>query len=427
MGKIRTFFAAALVAAISAGCSSESDLLDTVPANYPAAGVVNLSGISGLTPTFGTLKGFEESAELENAVVMARNNFDVAFTVRVKDRDGFEKALAANGFNAAGDNGGFKTFVRGEARCAVKGKQAWFYGRSTGFSPETVLENASKGSFREKNAGVAKYLESRRGGLACVAVSEGIVSGSRDEAGWIVIDASVKDNKLRIGQRRLSYDGAPVNNLVLTKLDENLLRRMPGGWPLVAAAGITQSADWTPLESLIGMAGGFQASGMMGRLLPYLEDIDGTVAIAARPHSAEDWTDFSLTDWDVALGAQMFGDGSQRAVKALRNYLAKLMLDPMPEGNGFKVDKGGIKLHAFSEEGVFFVFAGDCGEMTPMEPGFLKGECGGARIELPRGLITPRSAVDVEIAVGSADSYLTVALPGMKMPVLEAILSLFNR
>lgn len=436
MAYLKRIFGAAIAAAMammSVSCSEEVDLLSSVPAECQGVGVVDVNkivsgcGLDGNTSAIdvgrGGLKLFLQTvaslsgcADLSHTVVMAENNQTVAATFMLSDRKVFKSSIEELGFMSIRSNGDFDNYERDGVICSVKGRQAWIYGADSGFSPGECVETVEKnGSLRSELDSISSYIEG--GDIARFAINTGAISGAVGDS-WIGINFNIDGNKLLIDEQRMNSDGSIIENSLLRAVSGDIVADLPGDWPIVAAVGLEPGVDWSAIQVLMMLSGSLQGVGFFESLEPYLDGIDGTVAVAARPQG--NWLDSTPFNTDFIFVAEMDDDTDKKALSALRDYLSKWMLEPKECEDGFVVNMMGSKLIAKAKDGLFEV---NGGSVSPQTAGaeFLRGSYGGMKVSVPRGVIGANSGVELRIRISKTDVNMELWLPESNVSVIESI------
>lgn len=349
---------ALLMGLATVSCSRQGELLDTVPADVSAVATVDFKKLceaSGITFTSEGIKAddkinggvrgdlremLDRMARLDSegvadfsrvAVAVAGDGAQyVTFAIsdygKLKEQAGewLEWQPDADGYHVA-DVGDGCTFL-------CSSSQAWLVNDVRG-SATKALEGLLKRAGEmpvTKLDGVMQALS--RENIANIAVASGFITFATDKKSDTEIPAQDKewnvaslntgaDNSLVAEWETMQSTGRTVKVKGMQNINPALLAYVPEDYSVTFAAGLTPEFNWKPLEQLALAVGGFQAGAFMAVVNPFLESINGSVLIAAKPLSEYALAEGDPSDWDFIVMAHM----PQDKINSLMTMIATMM------------------------------------------------------------------------------------------------------
>lgn len=432
--------AAIIMAAMLCACSGEQELLSTVPADCGGVAVVNVKAVmsnmgctfdgDGITLPAGinarrdfaaTLRNIallNRGADLSCAVIAAESGSWFA-TLRITDSSTVLNALGKAGIKTTGNKNGYEIYSGNGLSYYISDHQGWVCPDNAQISPKELLSRAKKESFRSKLQGVCAFLDANN--MVSIAATASGFGLGLDSPDWTCVEIHPDGNNLVLNTRRMTAAGELVANTGLRQLNPDVLKLFPANAPLVGAAGIKDSFDWSTLAAIGGMLGGFQTMGMIESIVPYLEKTDGTIALAATPRSSDAWDSFSITAWNFLFAAQMPEPDALKAVDAVKAYLKRMMFPIRNAPNGFLVDQGELSLAVFTNGNMICIRNGNPNEGAT---GPVRSQSDAMlQITLPKGVLTRGSDIRLAIDCTGTNTAATLSLPQYNLPFLQALLT----
>ena len=348
---------AVAVAAIVSGCGHDASLLDTVPADVMAVGLVDLKkvcseaglefGDKGVTPS-ETLAGRldrqtlnlldvaamldrEGVADMHDVALVADGAHNAYLTFFINNFEKF-KQLCGTNVEWTGNRDGYQTAnipALGDCRLIAVKDQVWLTqadvkavralresAKELSVSQLDGLRPALDGARSEQNIALAVESEflSRINGVNQTSEIE-----PRDKS-WLVVGVGDGLNgSLSARWSEIASDGQPVKAVGMRAVNPALLAYVPADYTMAVALGVNGDFNWKPVEQLALWAGGFQGAAFMSVAAPYLQSIDGTVLLAGRPREVS--TAGDLADWDFILLAHMPRKKIQGLMSMVRTML----------------------------------------------------------------------------------------------------------
>lgn len=358
----------------SVSCSRQGELLDTVPADVSAVATVDFKKLcesSGITFTSEGIKADDEinsglrgdlremldrMARLDSEGVADFSRVAVAVdsdgakyvTFAISDYGKLKEQMGdwiewqpdADGYHVAGLGDGCVLLctssqawvlddVRGSATKALEGLL-----KRAGEMPVTKLDGVMQALGRDN--------------IANIAVASGFVSFATDKKPDTEIPAQDKewnvaslntgaDNSLVAEWETMQSTGRTVKVKGMQNINPALLAYVPEDYPITFAAGITPEFNWKPLEQLALTVGGFQAGAFMAVVNPFLESINGSVLIAAKPLSEYALAEGDPSDWDFIVLAHMPQDKINRLMTMIATMMSTAGVTPSVNKDGMMV------------------------------------------------------------------------------------------
>ncbi|MCM1400399.1 MAG: hypothetical protein NC189_00125 [Bacteroides sp.] len=203
------------------------------------------------------------------------------------------------------------------------------------------------------------------------------------------------------------------------------LKLLPSSPALTFAAGIKQSINWGGLIDMFGADMGTQNQGMMQSLLPYINSLNGTLAIGIGPLTPQSLTSNNIEEQTLLLCATFDGEKAREAVEEINRNLRDKGLSPRPRADGvYALSLNGTS-YRYTCRGNLFIFAlnreiDDSGAGNFSIPA---GTGAFARLSLPPLSAVPQPPV-VELDFTADQCSLTITAPGQNP--MTALTAYFN-
>lgn len=354
----------AVVMTAMASCSkSQTEILDTIPADAPVAAVIDVKALCSdcgitlsaegfsadsaidarLSPemrgnlaAMGRLSG--GAADLSSTVVFMTADKETFCTFGIESFEALREACGERvswGADAAGMHVGT---IPESSTVVASETQVWISDLSATKAPEAVKKLAAAAAENPlgKLEGIAGWL--RQGGLANIVSATG--SGPRSthaeaqEALWNAGTLSSDDTGLHLSATMMTGDGERKAVDGLRPINPALLG-YAGDHPRIALAfGVAPGFDWTSLQKLASLTGDFSTMAMFSTALPYLKAIDGTVMAAAQPFDPSQTGPFDIATWHYVLLAHMPQDKVDELLGTVRSMCFSAGISPEDAGEG---------------------------------------------------------------------------------------------
>lgn len=368
------FLMTLLVGIATTSCSRQGELLDTVPADVSAVATVDLKKLceaSGITFSADGIKAdgkinsglrgdlremLDRMARLDSEGVADFSHVAVAVdgdgaqyvTFSISDYDKL-KEQSGQWIEWQADADGYHVADMGDG-CTLlcSSSQAWLVNDVRG-SATKALEGLLK---RADNMPVSKLdgimQALGRDNIANIAVASGFISFATDKKSDTEIPAQDKewnvaslntgaDNSLVAEWETMQSTGRTVKVKGLQNINPALLAYVPEDYNLTFAVGLTPEFNWKPVEQLALAVGGFQAGAFMAVVNPFLESINGSVLIAAKPLTTEAIADGDPSDWDFIVLAHMPQDKINRLMTMIASMMSTAGIAPSVNEQGMMV------------------------------------------------------------------------------------------
>ena len=345
---------AVAVAAIVSGCGNGANLLDTVPADVMAVGLVDIKEVcSDAGLEFGD-KGVKPSATIEGHVNrQTLNLLDVAamlhhegvadmtrvaliadgahngyITFFINNFDKF-KELCGTNVEWTGNRDGYQTAdipALANSRLVAVKNQVWI--TTADVKAVRALRESAEALPLTRSYGVTEALGEPA--VVRMAVDKNFISringntsddkASPEDKNWLIVTADQgADGSLTAQWHEINAEGKTVKTPGMQRINPAMLAYVPADFSMVAAMGVNGDFDWEPLEQTALMVGGFQGAAFMSIAAPYLQAIDGTVLVAARPKLTGNPDDVS--DYDFLVLAKM----PRKKIEGLLNMVRTML------------------------------------------------------------------------------------------------------
>lgn len=158
------------------------------------------------------------------------------------------------------------------------------------------------------------------------------------------------------GKSGLKLEPSQIDNF--SPVDCNAFEKyMPEQPAFVAAIGIKPGIDWSGLISMSGANLGTRNQGMLQSLLPYINSLNGTLAIGVGPLTAASLTADEIEKQTLLIYATLEGEKATEAVNEINGNLRQKGLTPTPRADGvYAFTLNGV-LYRYTARGNAFLFA----------------------------------------------------------------------
>lgn len=447
-------------------CSKKAELLDTVPASSAMVTTVDLKaicersgleftaeGIKASPETSGKLDGnikaaLDKLAMLDakgvadlSTIVVGQDTKEGAFlTFSITDFERF-KLIVEDAVTWSDDADGMHCGSLNRIPVAANDHQVWMLMNTNGSATGIVkklLEQADEMPV-SKLEGIAQSLY--RDNLINTAVVNGLdpfnAKSESDvpvpEKVWNVaaLNTSADSKSIVLEWEQMASTGEMQKFKGLKNINPAVLAYVPEGFTVTFGAGLTNDFDWKPIETVITMLGGFQAGAFMAVVKPYLESIDGTVLIAARPSDPDNLDSNDPSDWDFILLAHMPQDKINQLTSTVSSMMSTAGITPKAAGEGLiSVPQYGKEMTIGNVDGYLGIstIGFDNTRNNSLAPIFVNKDMAFNFTANPLSdyLDEAPEGVALEVSLGMTDSkgQAKFALPGSGRPILEYLLSL---
>lgn len=351
---------AAILWLASACGSKQGASLQSVPDDADYAAIIDLSSpqaqqLASLLPD-GMDRMVEEAKEaidlsstLCYSLPDARGTFAAA---TIKDEAVLTASLRDAGWSKT-DLDGTKAFVPEGAPMfspciVIDDMTVWFLSSKADIARwHDGRKQASDKSFADLNEGIRTQLSDNEIILAYVAASFiGLdtktpmleISGTADPANHTFNLVAAPLNAS--GSESYFTAFAPIGQAM-----SQLTPYLPQLPSFLLVAGMKKGIGWDGLINNFGNSLGTQNQGMLQSLLPYLESLDGTLAIACGPLSEQKLQADRIEDQSLLIYATLENSRASDAVNEINGNLRAKGLDPTPRADG---------VYAFTLDGVTY-------------------------------------------------------------------------
>ncbi len=304
-------FAACNKTAESDGTSegrSIGKLISTVSYDAAAVGVVNMNQVFenagfklvdgkyqvpselNMSGTAASIASMPEFADLNTViVVISETGNDEYTTFYINNPDKLKAYIADNKLTQLESLDGFDQYALPDRyKLLVNERQAWITKR-----PSKVADDVKAASERHfgQNTGIIQGLEEKHTLNIALNSSKFANSQKSHEAfadTWAIANIDLNKAQLTGNVKAINSEGKPVKYPGLQTINTDFIRYTIGEPNLALAMGISPDFDWSAMRDVIG-------DNELAMYLPYLQMINGTVAITANVDMANDKYDFMAT------------------------------------------------------------------------------------------------------------------------------------
>lgn len=139
--------------------------------------------------------------------------------------------------------------------------------------------------------------------------------------------------------------------------DLSFLNQMPSGSGLTIAAGITDAMNWSGIVEAVGSGLDTQNQGLLQALLPYMGNLQGTVAIGIGPITAKSLATDEIESQNLIIYASMKGNKAVDALNEINGNLKAKGLSPTPRADGIYAYTLGENRYRYTVRNGVFIFA----------------------------------------------------------------------
>lgn len=371
--RVLPVMAAALVCMMWSCNSKDTALLESVPLESKAVAMVNVKDVlsnmgcsfenDGLkisealkdTPLgslgktdLSTLGAVAKGIDVEKLVIFQPEGMrDPVVTFVVTDAAELDN-LATKGENKAqkSEVKGYTVYFSGRKSVLVKEDRGWLVQMEPEKAVDAVDGILEAASGDGKSVGSVTALND----FMATTHAAGIVanmagSGFGDKDSWALADVILDGNTMGINLKWVKTTGEEIKQDYFQEIDTDFLRYVPGDFNLVFAMGVKDGEKLAgAMQGVTGMMG-FQQRAILGALIPYLRQVDGTLSVAMvtpEPNAPADMNnlkfiamvkmpqakvDEALSDLNAMLGTygakvEKSGSGYKAALQGTTFYLA---------------------------------------------------------------------------------------------------------
>lgn len=334
-----------LFTTLLSSCSQNNrgDLLDNVPHNAKVIAAVNLDMIlknAGCKFNNGTItlsndlavlrdRYCQDRADAVNMVLLTAStldlkriifyrldNLDPVITFKIKNKEIFT-ALATGAAGSMESVGQYNAFKLDGCVIMTSDDIGWI--SSTVSNIEQSMAGKS-GKRHQSFDNVVSFINNSDKAIAMAvnlhtaidaAPHNGVVQGFENT--WVTGEATLADNILGLEFQTIDKGGDPLDiSSYIGAVDTDFLRYTPGNTQLLAAFGKIEGVDG--LYSIIRTALSPELRETIDRIVPYINEIDGTTSLAINPVATGDnLNEFSFDTWDVTFMTHL----PQRSIDAI--------------------------------------------------------------------------------------------------------------
>lgn len=455
----------AMVMMLAVSCDRpEKELLDTIPADAAVVATVNAdrilkragcqvkNGVLELTPELERLSGnasssrYGECARMLMAVsggidmsqmVYARRAGLEVLTFRIVDDEAVENGMEAVGMKPVSDRG-FDAVRLSQWTLAVDGTQGWLVRADEGDALERLKQMLASAGNDAVSASIPKMRTLTDDEEINIVVN---TAGTDTlpvvhHGDFMCINIAIDDRVIGVDCVNMTADGTEIAMLGnLADVDAGFLRYMPENYVFAVAMGVMPDMDWSSLAEKLsaGMPVGQRA--VLSMLVPYLCNIDGTVALAAAPAGAAPAiADINFTTWDVMLMAHMSREIAENIAETVVTSAEAMgcRTDWDEDVAEVTLPDGG-ELYAGYIDG-YFVASNRKPESSlydMFDAGF-NGKQAAASLNIPYGSEVMKAfglpyGCDIHAGVEGTKAKLRISLNGCSTGILQAVIAGMNR
>ncbi len=283
----------------------DTALLDSVPANSKFVALVNgKTVLANMGCTAGD-EGFKLSESLKSATMGRLGKTDLSalnsaakgidieklvifqpegakdpvVTFVVTDAAELDHLAVGDGKAAKNEKNGYTVYSQKEQSVLVKDDRGWLIAQDADKAVELADAMAEAVKDGKSVGGIATLNDFMSTTHAAGIVVNMAESGMGKDV-WALADVTLDGNKIAMDVKWVKENGEAVAQDYLKKIDTEFLRYVPEDFNVVIAMGVKDGDKLADaMQGAIGMVG-FQQRAMIGALLPYLRQVDGTVSIA---------------------------------------------------------------------------------------------------------------------------------------------------
>lgn len=284
---------AALLLTLGSCSSSDSELLERVPASAGAVVVTNLSRLmdgagysadSGTIPQWmapgasalGSPESVNKAIDLDHIVSFSLPGSGFVAIANLRS-DSELATLAANAGMEKADADGYTVWKGSGLSIAVKDNTVWLAPDALAMAKLAASRCASDGKFTLWK-GLTEFLSTRSTMGIVVAIDP---AGADQQGRYAAIDLEGNQEAASITVCLMKADGEKYTNSSLTTLQTDFLRYLPRNFNAAFAMGVGPDFDWSAVARVVESFGGGQARGFFDVVASILSQCDGTLAIAA--------------------------------------------------------------------------------------------------------------------------------------------------
>lgn len=264
-----------------------------VDGKYQAPSGLNMSG------TAASIASMPEFADLNTViVVISETGNDEYTTFYINNPDKLKAYIADNKLTQLESLDGFDQYALPDRyKLLVNERQAWITKRAA-----KVVDDVKAASERHfgQNTGIIQGLEEKHT-LNIALNSSKFANSSKNRKAfadtWAIANIDLNKAQLTGNVKAINSEGKPVKYPGLQTINTDFIRYTMGDPNLALAMGISPDFDWSAIRDVIG-------NNELASYLPYLQMVNGTVAITANVDMANDKYDFMATIHSVKSDPQ---------------------------------------------------------------------------------------------------------------------------
>lgn len=300
--------AALTFAACDKTAESNGKLLETVSYDAAAVGVVNMTQVFenagfklvdgkyqapvgfNMSSTMTSIASMAEFSDLNSVVVvLPKMGVDEYTTFFISDTDKLKAYIDDNKLSKLESLDGFDQYALSDRhKLLVKDNQAWITE-----DPAKAVDDVKAASKRHfgQDISIAQGLEEEHTVNIAINSSKFANSQKTQKAfadTWAIVNIDLNNNQLTGDVKATNSEGKPVEYPGLQTINTDFINYTIGEPNLALAMGISPDFDWSAMRDVIG-------DNELAMYLPYLQMINGTVAITANVDMANNKYDFIAT------------------------------------------------------------------------------------------------------------------------------------
>lgn len=335
-----------------AGCSKDSGILDTIPADSHVVGRVDVKRIFAqmqeetrttgyVSPVFQLLfpqislkdddpdmKRLVAAIDPDNIYFIQQVPTARVVTLPLNEPETLGELLERNGYDME-TLGSFTTYSSGTITVFIKENQAWISAGSPqrGIKAvDNVLEAASKGSIKDVDGDIPAFLAGDNDCNLYFRGTDGI---------GLKAAINFKGNSMTARMSRVSAAGSDTTAIEpIIKIGDRMPLMLPEKPLFALITGINKEFDWTKSINALAMTMDFNMGAALKSVEPLLDALDGPLVICAESQSSlPDILQSPLATTRFTVNA-LVKDGGVAGVKEyFRNMLEAMGLAGTPLGN----------------------------------------------------------------------------------------------
>lgn len=451
----------ALMAMALLGCflwscnGKDTALLDSVPANSKFVALVNGKEVLANMGCAAGNEGFKLSESLKSATMGRLGKTDLSalnsaakgidiekllifqpegakdpvVTFIVTDAAELDHLAAGDGKADKAEKNGYTVYSKGGQSVLVKDDRGWLVAQDADKAVDLVDAMAEAVKNGKSVGGIATLNDFMATTHAAGIVANMAGSGLGNDV-WTLADVTLNGNKIAMDVKWVKESGEAVTQDYLKEIDTDFLRYVPEDFNVVIAMGVKDGDKLAEaMQGAMGMVG-FQQRAMIGALLPYLRQVDGTVSMAMAAPGVNEPDD--ITQLKFMAMVKMPQAQVDEAISQINTMLGTY---------GARVEKTGDAFKATLQGTTFYVANVDENlaiATVPIEPtrsNSLASRVEGADMALSVMLPSlggyfrgaPSYGLDFSVSLKGSEMHLKCSFPDTKVGFLETLVAISSK